>query len=149
MDAFIALKQCAERGEQSAFMMLGYMYDVGEGTCRDTAKAIYWYKQAYSCGDSAAAANIATVYRDQGKARLEFGWYKRAADLGDGDSMVEVGIRYLSGKGVRRNAARAVQCFTEALSSTQICEESLDAARQLLWGCTRVTVPANNACQDD
>jgi TPR repeat protein len=135
--AFRALKYWAEQEDASAFHMLGFMYDVGQGTRRSRARAIYWYKRAYSCGESIAASNLATIHRDSGQPRLEFDWYKRAADLGDGDALVEVGIRYLSGKGVQRNVLKATKCFATALRSKHICEDGRDVARQLLWGCKK------------
>ncbi len=135
--AFCWLKSLAEQGAAEAYHMLGYLYDVGRGTRRSKAKAIYWYRKAYANGESASASNLATIYRDSGAARLEFEWYKRAADLGDGDALLEIGIRYLSGKGIRRSAAKAVACFAAAMESKNACEASRDTARQLLWGTQR------------
>jgi len=97
--AFRALKRLAESGDQGAFHMLGYLYDLGEGTRRNRKRAMYWYLRSYGTGRAESANNIATIYRDAGRSRLEFEWYKRAAALGDGDACVEVAIRYLSGKG--------------------------------------------------
>ena len=133
--AFRALNYWAEQGEASAFAMLGFMYDAGQGTRKNKAKAIFWYQKAYANGEAIAASNLATVYRDSSQPRLEFEWYNRAAELGDGDALVEVGIRYLSGKGTRRNAPMAKKCFAAALRSKYICEAGRDTARQLLWGC--------------
>jgi TPR repeat protein len=136
--AFANLKSWAYLGNSSAFMMLGFMYDSGQGTRRNKKLAIYWYKRAAEDGDGGAATNLATVYRDSGNAKLEFYWYKRAVDLGDDDALVDLGIRYLSGKGVRRNAAAAARCFSKALRSEDNCEASRDTARQMLWGCRKL-----------
>ncbi len=54
--AFRAFGYWAAQGDASASHMLGFMYDVGQGTRRNKAKAIYWYKKAYARGESIAAS---------------------------------------------------------------------------------------------
>jgi hypothetical protein len=117
--------------------MLGYLYDVGEGTWRDRKLAIHWYKLGYKAGSSMSAGNLATVYRDAGDARNEYKWYLNAAGLGDGDAMVEVAIRLLSGKGVRRNLRTAIDSLKKVSAMPDTSENARDVARQLLWGCER------------
>ena len=134
--AFASLKQLAESGNEGAFHMLGYLYDVGEGTKRNTRAAMHWYQRGYETGNATSAANIATVYRDAGNAKKEFEWYKRAAALDDGDAELEVAIRLLSGKGVRRNVKTAIRLLRKVLVSSKdnTTEASRDVAKQLLWG---------------
>jgi len=134
--AFRALKRLAESGDQGAFHMLGYLYDLGEGTRRNRKRAMYWYLRSYGTGRAESANNIATIYRDAGRSRLEFEWYKRAAALGDGDACVEVAIRYLSGKGVRRSLSTAVGYLRAVPKTRDTSEAAQDTARQLLYGCT-------------
>ena len=117
--------------------MLGYLYDVGRGTRRSRAKAMLWYLKSYRTGNSSSASNIATMFRDSGKARLEFEWYRRAAALSDGDASLEIAIRYLSGKGVRRSLQSAVRELERVLQTKHTSQEARDTARQLLWGCRR------------
>ena len=74
--AIRALVHWAERGDGTAFHMLGFMYDTGQGTRRNRKKALYWYLRAYRSGWAIAASNIATMYRDSLQPRLEFAWYK-------------------------------------------------------------------------
>src|SRR5690349_449160 len=106
-EAFVTLKRLAEVGNEAAYPMLGYLYDVGEGTWKDVEQAVHWYLLGYKSGSSMCASNLATIYRDAGESRNEYKWYKRAAEMGDGDAQVEVAIRLLSGKGVRRNVKEA------------------------------------------
>jgi TPR repeat protein len=136
--AFRAFQHLAQSGDDTAFFMLGYAYDTGRGARKNRAKAIHWYLRAFNArGGSAtsAASNLATIYRDQGDARQEFRWYERAAKLGDGDAMVEVGIRYLAGKGVRRSPSMAVKLCRAAVKAKHITEASRDTAQQLLVSC--------------
>jgi TPR repeat protein len=136
--ALRAFQALADQGDETAYFMLGYAHDTGRGVRRNRAKAMYWYMRAYkAAGASAgmAASNMATIYRDLGKARQELRWYERAAGLGDGDALVEIGIRHLSGKGTRRNPLMAVEHFKAALRSKHVTEAGRDTARQLLTSC--------------
>ena len=115
--------------------MLGYLYDLGLGTRRSRLSAMHWYLRSYRAGDASSASNIATMYRDSGQHKLEFDWYLRAAEMGDGDAKLEVAIRYLSGKGVRRNLGRAIQYLVATRKTKYTSESAKDVAWQLLLGC--------------
>jgi len=133
---FRILKRLGEGGDESAFHMLGYCYDVGEGTRRNRKLAMYWYTRGYRAGRAASASNLATVYRDMGRSKAEFTWYQRAAAMGDGDALLEVAIRYLSGKGVLRSRTRAIVLLEAVRKSKYVTPDSRDVARQLLYGCS-------------
>jgi TPR repeat protein len=136
--AFRAFQVLAEQGDETAFLMLGYIYDTGQGARRNLAKALQWHLRAYKAGGitgALVASNLATICRDFGDSHQEFQWYVRAAKLGDNDSLVEVGIRYLAGKGVKRSPAMAVKHFKAAVKSKDITEAGRDTAQQLLTSC--------------
>jgi TPR repeat protein len=133
--AFAELKRLADEGEVDAFHMLAFLYDAGQGTRRNRQAAMRWYLRAYRAGSSISASNLATMYRGVGDNRREFEWYLRAAAMGDGDAKLEVAIRYLSGKGVRRSVSRAVGLLRSVLATKNTTEAAKDTARQLLHGC--------------
>ena len=133
--AFRQLKRLAEACDESAYFMLGYFYDTGEGTRRNAKRAMYWYLQSFDRGNSAAATNIATMYREAGNSRREFEWYCRGAELGDGDAALEVAIRLLSGKGVRRNLKLAIARLKSVGKDEHSSADARDVAKQLLRGC--------------
>lgn len=133
--AFRALKRLAESGEKDAYHMVGYLYDVGQGTRRNRRNAMHWYRRSYRAGCSMSAMNIATIYRDLGRPRAEFGWYERAAALGDGDALLEVAFRRLSGKGTRRSLRLAVRDLRAVLKEKHTSEWARDVAGELLRGC--------------
>jgi TPR repeat protein len=83
-------------------------------------------------GVAASASNIATIYRDEGKHRLAFLWYRRAAGLEDGDAEVEVAKRYLAGIGVAKHLGRAVAALKRAVRTRYITPDSRAEARRLL-----------------
>jgi TPR repeat protein len=114
--------RAANRGDRTAASSLGYACDVGLGTKRNAAQAIRWYRRAARSGDSTATSNLATVYRDAGKARLAFQWWKRAADMRDGDAAVDVGYCFQYGIGTRKNVANAKRMFRRAIASRDISQ---------------------------
>ncbi len=131
------LNYWAAREDGIALVSLGYLYDNGHGVRRSTLKAKALYRRAYAKGVAIAASNMATIYRDEGNSKAEFNWYQRAAEAGDTDALVDLGVRYLSGKGVARNNKAAIACFEKVLRSKFVTEGGKNAARQILWGCAR------------
>jgi uncharacterized protein len=88
-----------------------------KGAERDDAEALKWFKRALRQGETCAANNIACISRDRGDHRRALNWYKKAVGSGDADALVEDGIRYYTGQGVRRNPVYAVQCFRKSIRS--------------------------------
>lgn len=130
--AFALFCRCAELGEVGCMLDLGYFYDEGVGVQKDKEKAMSWYKRAYRRGDSAAASNIAILYREYGRPRLERQWFERAVALGDGDAEVELAKLYLQGKGARRSKEKAVALLNSAARSSSITEAGREEAAALL-----------------
>ena len=89
--AFRLLKTAAEGGQTQAAAALGYAYDVGLGTKRNPRQAVRWYTADFRNGGTTGASNLATIYRDSGNLRRAFGWWMRAAEMGDGDAMADAG----------------------------------------------------------
>jgi uncharacterized protein len=121
-------RQAANRGDSTAASALGYAYNVGLGTKRNVAIAIRWYRRAARSGNSTATYNLATVYRDAGKPRRAFQWWKRAADMRDGDAAVDVGNCYQYGIGTRKSAANAKRMFRRAIASRDISQYGREEA---------------------
>jgi len=137
--AFQSIREWALAGDDTAIQNLGLMYDRGEGTRRSRSKAMYWYRRSYRRGSAASATNIATVYRDEGKPRLAFAWYKRAAAMGDGDAQVEIAKRYLAGDGVTKHRGLALAALRRALSTSYITPASREEAEKLRRQLRRTT----------
>jgi uncharacterized protein len=127
--AAIALfHQAAASGDATAAHSLGYAYDRGLGTKQSVSHAIRWYRRAVRGRSSTAATNLATIFRDAGKSRLAFQWWKRSEQMGDGDAAVDVGYCYQYGIGVRKNAASAKRMFRRALVSKNITQYGREEA---------------------
>lgn len=126
--AFRLLRRAVETGDEHAAGSLGYAYDAGQGTRRNVAQAVRWYRRAARSGDSVATSNLATVYRDAGKMSLAFQWWKRAADMRDGNAAVDVGYCYQYGIGTRKNTANAKRLFRRAILSKDISQYGREEA---------------------
>jgi uncharacterized protein len=112
----------AERGDTGAQLSLGNCLSEGRGCREDVGEALVWYRRALRKGCTAAANNIAIVYREMGNVRRYIYWLKRAHGLGDDDASVLLGKAYYTGKGVRANCTKAVELFRSVLKSPYISE---------------------------
>jgi hypothetical protein len=102
----------------------------------------YWYSKAAKSsdserpaniqGDSAAASNIAILYRERECRRLERQWFEQAAVLGDGDAEVKLTKLYFEGKRARRYNEKAVALPNSADSSSSITEAGREEVAALL-----------------
>ena len=122
-------EQGAVLGDAMCLHALGYMYDVGEGVPEDKAIAMKIYRKAWRRGNHDSASNIAVQYRVQGKFRLMFQWFERAAGAGDGSAQLEMAKCYLTGSGVRKNPEAALRCLAVAVGSSHITEYELEEAK--------------------
>ena len=95
---------------------------------RDDAEALLWFKRALLQNYHVAPINIAGVYANRRNNRRALLWYQRAAAIGDGDALVEVGRRFYAGVGVRRDSEHAVRCFRKAITSKNISQAGREDA---------------------
>lgn len=86
----------AKLGDYASQHTLGYFYDTGVGVKRDREAALYWYMKAFRKGYGAAASNVATIYRDEGKYRQALEWFQRAVKLKDADANLEIAKIYIT-----------------------------------------------------
>lgn len=111
-EAFRSFKHAVDLGATECLLNLGYFHDTGIGTRKDKVEAMRCYKLAYRWGVSAAASNIAVLYREQGKPRLMFAWYRRAATWAT----------------VMRNSNLRSACWTvEAFAARQLTQNDTSA----------------------
>ena len=84
-------------------------------------------------GDSVATSNVAAAYRILGNFRLAARWYKRAAEQGDGEAMVDWGYCVQHGVGVRRNERSAERAYRSAIACQRITDFSREEAMYHLF----------------
>lgn len=103
----------AKNGNDSAQDALSALLSSGDNIKRDMRSAIYWSKQAINQGNSSAAHNLGTIYRDLKKLSLAFHCYNQAVEMGDMESMLEIGLCYLFGIGTKRDHDACIQMHAE------------------------------------
>jgi hypothetical protein len=130
--AFELFSICAAQESDGCMLDLGYFYDEGIGTVANKKQAMYWYKKAYRLGSSAAASNIAILYREQGRFNLTAQWFRRATQLNDGDAEIELAKLLIAGKGIRKSLPGAKEHLLRALASAYITPDGLKEAEELL-----------------
>jgi uncharacterized protein len=130
--AFELFAKDAASGSDGCLLNLGYCFDEGIGTVADKQRAMFWYKKAYRLGSSAAASNIAILYREQGRLNLTAQWFRRAAGLNDGDAEVELAKLAMTGEGVRKSLATAKAHLLKALGSANITAAGKEEAEELM-----------------
>lgn len=125
-------RRAAEHGLTPAQNTLGVLLSNGDGIRKNVREAFLWLRKAFRSGDSCAAQNIAITYREIGDLSTSVKWFRKAADAGDGDALIQLGIHYYWGKGIRKNAKEAVRCFRTATKGKNISEGGRDDAFFLL-----------------
>jgi TPR repeat protein len=132
--AFALFRAAAQMGHDGAQVNVGYCYDVGKGVRRNLSRAMLWYKRASRRGDSGAAHNIGTIYRDKGAFGLARRWFLLAIKRGNAGSAVELAKLYLA-RGrpsiARRHLTFAVSQF-DSMSEYEFeeAERLLDSLNQ-------------------
>jgi TPR repeat protein len=121
-------RRAAGHGLSAAQNTLGVLLGNGDGVGKNSNEALLWLRKAFHAGDVVAGQNIAITYREIGDLRTAVKWFRKSANAGDGDALVQLGIHYYWGKGVRKNPKGAVRCFRMASKAKNICEAGRDDA---------------------
>ncbi|MDD1610247.1 MAG: sel1 repeat family protein, partial [Methylococcaceae bacterium] len=94
LKAFDLYTLLAKQGNQDAQISLSNFLSTGEYIEQDYEAAIYWAKEAIKQGNSGAAKNLGTIYRDLRKPAMAFRCYQQAVTMGDTDALFDMGICY-------------------------------------------------------
>ncbi|MCI8659022.1 MAG: sel1 repeat family protein [Lachnospiraceae bacterium] len=115
--AFELFSESAQHGDTVAMRNLSTCYMDGSGTESDFNVAVEWLETAADRGDNLACAMLAKAY-DNWKHKDEekkVYWHKRAAELGNSDSMFFLGS-YLKKAGETQNLSLAKNYLEQAAS---------------------------------
>jgi TPR repeat protein len=111
-------RQAASRGDATAALYVGVMYDSGQGIAQNDANARLWYARAAHAGSAAGAFNLGVIYdsgtgvaKDTAQAAH---WYARAAALGSARADYNLAMLYETGAGVAKSRERAITFYTSA-----------------------------------
>lgn len=116
------LRSLAEQGHTEAAFRLAMMYDLGEGSAKDTVQAAMFYRRAAEQGHDRAQHNLAVAYANGDGVELNIKravyWWQRAAMQGNSDSQYNLGIIYAMGiHGIEKNLTAAKKWWRRAAIS--------------------------------
>jgi TPR repeat protein len=138
--AVVWFEKAAEQGRPLAEFSLGEMYENGRGVPKVTDKAVDWYRKSAEQGYARARGALRKMYVEgklvpvadsqagswwqtlvaQAEAEAkEFSQVRAAADGGNADAQVKVGILYLAGVGTPKDRERAATWFGRAAEQGQ------------------------------
>ncbi len=128
-EAFRLFHQAARAGHRASWLNVGYCFDVGLGVRRSRERALFWYRKAASKGDGAAANNIGTLYRAEGRPSLAARWFQKAVSLGDTGALLNLAKLYL---GPLDDRAKAKSALTRVARARDVTEDTREQAEALL-----------------
>lgn len=105
------LQNHAERGNLDAQVLLGTMYEKGEGVARNMREATKWWKKAADRGKAEAQYKMGNIY-ENGKGvsrdlREAIKWYRRAAEQENTKAQRALAYAYSKGYGVAKDNKEA------------------------------------------
>ncbi len=111
--AFAWYERAAQNNHIDAMNDVGACYLFGYQVEQSTARAIEWYKRAASTGSPVAYHNLGFLcYQNSELYETAVDYFKKATELGYADSAYMLGIMYLQGLGVEKDAAQALEQLT-------------------------------------
>jgi TPR repeat protein len=130
--AFESHLAAAQLGNILSQLALGNFYANGTGVPKSFEDAAQWYRKAYRNGVSAAAINLSIELRDRGNIRGAIDWLKRAADMKDGEAVLQLARMYLVMPRGKKKAIDLLRKTQTLKRYAEISEQSQEDAAGLL-----------------
>ena len=135
--AFSFAQKSADQGDVDGMRRLGICYRFGNGTRRNIPQAIEYFKRAIEQNDVRSMVCLGDIrHYDEGFKNMSeaVGLYKRAAKLGDGKAMSELGCCYFVGFESYHNGAEETPDYKTAVSWFRKAADAGNAEGQLSLG---------------
>lgn len=132
--------KAAKRGDKSAMLDLAACYMEGKGVERNHREAVKWYNRGYEPNNPSSCYCLGwlnlydyledkseIVTTDPVRVRRALYYFQKGADLESSDCLYELGVIFLSGKGVEKDSRKAFRFFRKAeqLSDPEILNDRL------------------------
>jgi TPR repeat protein len=116
--ALVILKPMAEEGNSEAQVILGIMYDSGQGVDKDPEQAMKWYIRAAKQGIPVVQHDVGVKYFQgmgitQSYEKAAY-WWGQSANAGLADSQFNLGLMYYRGLGLNTDYEKAADLFRKA-----------------------------------
>jgi TPR repeat protein len=112
-EAVLWYARAADRTPDAAWK-LGRMYENGEGVAQNPARALELYKAAAERGSGGAMNSLGNLSLLRGDYAGALGWYRKAADAGFGEALLNLAGMYYQGLGVARDVGIAYRFAEQA-----------------------------------
>ena len=113
-------RSLADQGNEFSQIMLGRMYDIGQGVPQDYAEAVKWYRKAADQGSAGVSYLLGYSYHFGHGVPQDYAeavkWYLKAVDQGDEYAQNNLGTMYRDGLGVPKDYVQAHKWFNLAAS---------------------------------
>ena len=137
--AFKMVQECAVAGLTDAEVTLGQFYDEGQGVPKNPVLALKWLlKAAVDGGNTIAQTHVGMIYHFGRKGirqdyKLALHYYRLAAEQGQSEAMLNLGVMSRDGLGAAPNHSAAVFWFRQAADRGTI-DATYNLARMILTG---------------
>lgn len=116
--AFKTFQSPALQGNALAQLLLGVMYEKGQGTTQSFTEAFKWYQLSASQGNAVAQNNLGLMYMVGQGVNKNYAeankWYQLSAAQGLAVAQNNLGVMYADGNGIPQNLAEAIKWYTLA-----------------------------------
>ena len=121
-------RKAAEQGDADAQLMLGVMYELGQGVPQDYAQAAEWYRRAAEQGSATAQIPLGHMYRHGRGVPQDYAkaveWYRKAAEQGNAIAQAILARMYEHGQGVPLDYAEAFEWWRKAAQDGGVWAQS-------------------------
>ncbi|MGJ7030627.1 tetratricopeptide repeat protein [Niabella hirudinis] len=108
-------EQGAAKGDSSALVNIGYLYQNGLGVAKNATMALSWYKKAAAKGHPVAYHNMASLYLNSTEVKpdtaIAVDFFKTAAEKGYVPAATVLARLYESGRGVKQDYTEALRWY--------------------------------------
>ena len=110
----------AEKGNGEAMCTIGRLYSTGDKSLSENKnEALKWFFLAFEAKYTPAIWHIGKYLKDLNDHKNAFQWFKKGAESGNFDCMVEVGLYYMNGLGTSQDFDKAKKWLYKAKSLAQ------------------------------
>lgn len=119
--AQIILERAEKAGNVDAAFNLGLLHMNGLGVRKSDSAATPYFRKAAECGLTVAQFNLAQIlFEDAAKVNEASKWYAMAASDGHAIAAYNLGLMYVRGTGVQKDAAAARKYFGQAAAAGHV-----------------------------
>jgi TPR repeat protein len=112
------MQKAAEQGDTDAMYDLWLMHSTGSGVPQNNEEGLRWLEKSHSGGNARATYVLGTYYAEGSKDDSRaLALFEKAANMGVGDAMCELGTMYASGRGMRKNYGEACRWWEKAAAA--------------------------------